>query len=150
MKTHQNTLLEKKVCCVFLTTVFPGGKFLIQNYIHSFVYGTLQKALYGLERGGNTPICRNIEPIKAHEALLVPLPSCYSVYLQAAAWKRGRGPSAAHMWELISSVATGVWVRRALPIPLLRSPSTGGRAGARGAEGPRGRGIPALPPCPRG
>lgn len=65
MKTHQNTLLEKKVCCVFLTTVFPGGKFLIQNYIHSFVYGTLQKDLYGLGRGGNTPICRNTQPIKA-------------------------------------------------------------------------------------
>lgn len=59
--------MEKKVCCVFLTTVFPGGKFLIENYIHSFVYGTLQKALYGLERGGNTPIRRNTEPIKAHE-----------------------------------------------------------------------------------
>lgn len=78
MKTHQNTLLGiKNVCCAFLTTVLPGGKFLIQNYIHGFVYRTLQKDLHSLARGGNTPICKTTEPIKAYEALLVPLPSCY-------------------------------------------------------------------------
>lgn len=77
---HENTpkhpSWRKRYVVFFLTAVFPGGKFLIQNYIHGFVYGTLQKDLRGLARGGNTPIRRNTEPNKTHEGLVVPLPSC--------------------------------------------------------------------------
>ena len=77
---HENTpkrpSWRKRYVVFFLNALLPGGKFLFQNYIHSFVYGTLQKDLHGLARGGSNPTCRNTGSIKEHEGLVVPPSSC--------------------------------------------------------------------------
>lgn len=76
-KYTKTPFLEKKVCCIFPDRRFPQWQVSHSKLYPQLCLWDLQKGLHGLVRGGNTPICRNTEPIKAHEALVVPLPSCY-------------------------------------------------------------------------
>lgn len=91
--------------------------------------------MYGLERGGEH---RN--PLKHRRLCWFPSPAATKFICRLQPGKRGRGPSAAHMWELICSTATGVWVRQALPWIPLHAALIGASAAA--PRGRRGRGSP--------